>query len=131
MPEDVDSRSAADGLDAVERAREILALAEALAAADPTEREEHSAALLAVAAEVAPALESLCTTDPEAALRLAGATSMFWQDAGLVDEGRRVVDLALASARAGSDRRSSPDDPDRCGSCVPPGRSGDRDQTLH
>lgn len=89
-------------------AREILALAEALAAADPTEREEHSAALLAVAAEVAPALESLCTTDPEAALRLAGATSMFWQDAGRVDEGRPVVDLGLASAEPGkADARTS------------------------
>jgi len=83
------------------RAREILELAEiADAAVHTPDHEARAAALLAVAGEVGAAVESLAAIDPPAALRLAGSTSMLWQDAGLVDEGRRVVDLAIAVGSA-------------------------------
>jgi tetratricopeptide (TPR) repeat protein len=81
------------------RAREILDLAEiAEAAVHTPEHEARAEALLAVSGEVGAAVECLAAIDPPAALRLAGSSAMFWQDAGLVDEGRRLVDLAISAA---------------------------------
>jgi tetratricopeptide (TPR) repeat protein len=81
------------------RAREILDLAEmADATVHKPEHEARAEALLAVCGEVGAAVECLVAIDPPAALRLAGSSSWFWQDAGLVDEGRRVVDLAISAA---------------------------------
>jgi tetratricopeptide (TPR) repeat protein len=83
------------------RAREVLDLAEmAQAAVNTPDHEARAAALLAVSGEVGAAVECLAAIDPPAALRLAGSSSMFWQDAGGVDEGRRVVDLAISAASA-------------------------------
>ncbi len=83
------------------RAREILDLAEmAEAAVHTPDHEARAAALLAVAGELGAAVACLAAIDPSSALRLAGSSSMFWQDAGLVDEGRRVVDLAISAASA-------------------------------
>lgn len=83
------------------RAREILDLAEmAQAAIHTPDHEARATALLAVAGEVGAAVECLAAIDPPAALRLAGSSSRLWQDAGLVDEGRRVVDLAISAAFA-------------------------------
>ncbi|MEO8571099.1 MAG: hypothetical protein ABI553_05300 [Chloroflexota bacterium] len=81
----------------VARARQILEQAEAADRARNTSRyEAEAAALLAIASEIAPALDLLTEVDLDAALRLAGVTSLLWQDAGLVDVGRNAVERAIA-----------------------------------
>lgn len=84
-------RGGADALD-------MLELAEA--ASDPSrpDRGEHAAALLARTDEVVETATRLLRADPAAALRLCAALSIFWQDAGRVDEGRRLTEQAIAAA---------------------------------
>jgi tetratricopeptide (TPR) repeat protein len=48
--------------------------------------------------DIQPAIDRLLESDdPESALDLAGALSVFWQDIGRVDEGRRITEQLLIS----------------------------------
>lgn len=80
-------------------AYEVLALAEAAEAArashDGETVEQAEAGLRAFADQVNPAVAWLIEHDRPAALRLVGALSIHWQDAGQVDEGRSLTDRAL------------------------------------
>jgi tetratricopeptide (TPR) repeat protein len=75
-------------------ARQLLELAEASAPGRP-DHESHAARLLAAADDVAAAVEALLRTDPAAAARMTAALPRFWQDAGRVDEGRRLTERAI------------------------------------
>jgi hypothetical protein len=80
------------------RARELLALAEAAARAEAQEPEQAAARLLASAADVSAAVRLLIDSDADAALRMTAILTRFWQDAGLVVEGRQLTDRALVAA---------------------------------
>lgn len=75
---------------------DVLELAERAATVVDGQHEGALAELLAAADDVAPALATLSATDNQAALRLAGSLSAFWQDSGRVDEGRRATEALLA-----------------------------------
>jgi len=75
---------------------DVLELAERAATVVDGQHEGELAELLAAADDVAPALATLSATDNQAALRLAGSLSAFWQDSGRVDEGRRATEALLA-----------------------------------
>jgi len=75
---------------------DVLELAERAATVVDGQHEGELAELLAAADDVAPALAALSATDEQAALRLAGSLSAFWQDSGRVDEGRRATEALLA-----------------------------------
>lgn len=88
----------------------ILALAEAAAAASASASgsdERPRAALASVADEINPAVETLVELDRPAALRLVGALSSHWQNAGQVEIGRELTERALqgASGAAASDQQ--------------------------
>ncbi len=76
-------------------AYELLPVAEAAATPGTPDREQHAARLLEAPADVVAAVERLLRIDPQNALRMVAALTMFWQDAGLVDEGRRLTDRAI------------------------------------
>lgn len=79
---------------------DLLELAEAASDLTRSDRGEHAAALLARTDEVVAAAERLTRTDPATALRLCAALSLFWQDAGRVDEGRRLTERAISAVPA-------------------------------
>jgi len=81
------------------RARELQTLAETAARSDADEGEQAARRLLTSAADVPDAVRYLIETDADAALRMTAALTRFWQDAGLVDDGRQVTETALARAR--------------------------------
>ncbi|HET9853015.1 MAG TPA: hypothetical protein VFP56_10980 [Candidatus Limnocylindrales bacterium] len=79
-----------------DRARVILALAERSAdGADPG-RDAALDELLQAGDEVGQALDHFALADADAAERLAGSLSVYWQDSGRVDEGRRRTEALLA-----------------------------------
>ena len=89
----------------------VLALAEA---ADPAlsgpgasaeSAEAAEAQLATVAAEIAPAIEWALANDLPRAVRLVAALSGYWQDAGRVDEGRRLTEqvVSVANRQAATD----------------------------
>jgi tetratricopeptide (TPR) repeat protein len=80
------------------RAQELQALAETVARADADEGGHAARRLMTSAAEVPDAVRFLIETDVDAALRMTAALNRFWQDAGLVDEGRQLTETALARA---------------------------------
>jgi tetratricopeptide (TPR) repeat protein len=79
------------------RARELLELAEASTPGRP-EHESHAARLLAAADDVAAAVQYFLGSDPAAAMRMTAALPRFWQDAGRVDEGRRLTERAIEAS---------------------------------
>jgi tetratricopeptide (TPR) repeat protein len=76
----------------------LLDLAERAFASEGAVREALEAELSQRAEEVVQAVRHYLDTDPEAALRLTGVLSFFWQDAGRVDEGRQLTVRALELA---------------------------------
>lgn len=76
-------------------AADILALAEAAADLGSPDRERASTRLRDVAERVEPAVRELMASDCEAALRLVGALSAFWQDSGRVGPGRALSDEVI------------------------------------
>ncbi|HUG31215.1 MAG TPA: NAD(P)-binding domain-containing protein [Candidatus Limnocylindria bacterium] len=74
--------------------------AEADAALATPGQDAADAALVAAGDDVATALQRLIESDSATALVLAGQLSGFWQDAGLVEQGRTLTQRAL---RAGAD----------------------------
>lgn len=84
------------------RLETILRLAAEADAARATRGQDAAdAALLAAADDVTAALEQLLAADPAAALVLAGQLSGFWQDSGLVEQGRSLTQRVLDT---GADR---------------------------
>lgn len=77
---------------------DLIRLAEAATDLARVDRGELAAALLARTDEIVGTAARLLRTDPAAALRLCAALSPFWQDAGRVDEGRRLTEQAIAAA---------------------------------
>lgn len=76
-------------------ATDILALAEVAAELGSADREQASSRLQEVAERVEPAVRELMASDCEAALRLVGALSAFWQDTGRVGPGRALTDEVI------------------------------------
>lgn len=72
----------------------FLELAEAAELGAP-DRERHAARLLEAPDAVVAAIEHYLDADPASALRMAAALPMFWQDAGRMDQGRRLTELAI------------------------------------
>lgn len=87
-------------------ARELLELAEEAADARGADRDPAAARLRARAGDVVAAVAWHLATDPEAALRMTAVLSAFWQEVGLVDDGRRLTDEALERAPAGVTKSS-------------------------
>src|SRR6187397_3041820 len=75
-----------------EQAMHVLTLAEAADPGRPGSDEAREATLRAVADDVIPAIDYLERHDVPAALRLAAALAIFWQDTGGVEEGRGITD---------------------------------------
>jgi hypothetical protein len=80
----------------------VLELAERSLQLGSDDRASAERELREAAADVPPAIDRLLEHDPDAALRLAGCLSFFWQDTGRLDEGRATTDRVLARA-AGRD----------------------------
>jgi tetratricopeptide (TPR) repeat protein len=82
-------------------ARELLQIAEEAADARGADRDPAAARLRAAPTDVVAAVEWFLDADPAAAVRMTGVLSAFWQEVGLVDDGRRLTDRALERAPAG------------------------------
>ena len=82
------------------RAEQILELARAVNRARSAADREATTALRAASDAIEPAAMHLLRSDAVAALELVAALSGFWQDAGLVDDGRRIAASVVSSVRA-------------------------------
>ncbi len=84
------------------RVDSIMRLAAAAEAARATpDQDAADLALTAAGTDVPKVLRHAIATDPARALVLAGQLSGFWQDAGLVEEGRALTQRALEAAASG------------------------------
>jgi tetratricopeptide (TPR) repeat protein len=73
----------------------VLDIAEEADRAERSSRRGGSSGLRQAAGNIPAAVEYLIDNDRAAAMRLVGALSGYWQDAGLVDEGRALTERAL------------------------------------
>src|SRR5436190_9994619 len=94
------SSSSSDYADGVEARTpsddELLRLSEAAADLGAPDRGQLTALLKSHADDVERTLGRFLDDDPEAALRLAAALPMLWQDLGRLDDGRSYTEQAIA-----------------------------------
>lgn len=83
-----------------QRAIRIVETAESAAALEGPEFRRGQMDLVAASDEIVDAMTYLLGDDPDMALRLSALLSGFWQDAGLVDDGRRFTAAAIDAASA-------------------------------